>query len=270
MRRQPNVPPRPSGGATGAAGSNPTRTLGQMTEYVPRPTAGRLYAHRRRVRLSDAGPDGVLRLDGVARFLQDVATDDWAGSGLDLNETWVVRRTEMRLAAGGRWPGLGEEVSLATWCAGTGAAWAERRTDLEVNGSVMVEAAALWVLLDPSGRPLRLGPGFHVVYGEAAGGRRVSGRVAPAPTPTDATTRPWSVRRADLDVIGHVNNAAVWEAVTEVALDPVESAVVTHHAPVEGCHAVMLRTKPGRMWLTADVGAGAGAEVMVSAEFGLR
>jgi len=232
-----------------------------MTEFVSRPTEGRRYTHHRRVRLSDAGPDRILRLDGVARYLQDVATDDWADSGLDPGETWVVRRTMVRVADGGRWPALGDQVAVTTWCGGAGPAWAERRTDLEVDGTLMVEAVALWVPLDPSGRPVRLGQEFHAVYGKAAGGRRISGRVPAAPTVTAAKERPWPIRRADLDIVGHVNNAAVWAAVSEVADGPVASAALTHHGPVEDGHAVTLVTEPGRMWLMT------GAEVRVSAEF---
>ncbi len=166
-----------------------------MTEFVSRPAEGRRYTHRRQVRLSDAGLDGVLRLDGLARYLQDAASDDWADSGLDQSETWVVRRTALRLAGGGRWPELGEQVALTTWCAGTGAAWAERRTDIEVDSAVVIEAVALWVSLDAVGRPLRLRQAFFDVYGEAATGRRVSGRVPPAPEPSSSTARPWAIRR---------------------------------------------------------------------------
>ena len=235
-----------------------------MTDYLPRPGKGRLYSHDRQVRLSDAGTDGVLRLDGVARYLQDVATDDWAGSGLDRTERWVVRRTAMSLCPDGRWPMLGEPVTLVTWCAGTGPAWAERRTDLEVGGSVMVQAVALWVLLDGSGRPLRLGQDFHEVYGEAASRRRVSGRITAAPVPCDTTSRPWPTRRVDLDVVGHVNNAALWAAVTEVAVGRVAKAAVSHHGPVDGGQDLRLITQSGRLWLLTD------AEVVVSAEFELQ
>ena len=105
-----------------------------MSEFVPRPVRGRRYGHDRRVRVSDAGPEGVLRRDGLARYLQDVATDDWADAGLSPDEIWVVRRTAVRVAEGGRWPALGENVTLTTWFGGTGPAWAERRTDLEVDG----------------------------------------------------------------------------------------------------------------------------------------
>src|SRR5258708_39028785 len=124
-----------------------------MTEFVPRPTEGRRYTHDRRVRLSDAGPDGVLRLDGMARYLQDVATDDWSDSGLDPNETWVVRRTVVRVVDGGRWPVLGDLVAITTWGGGTGPAWAERRTDLEVDGGWTVVTGALWGSLLGAGRP---------------------------------------------------------------------------------------------------------------------
>jgi len=232
-----------------------------MTEFVPRPTTGRLYSHERRVRLSDAGPDAGLRLDGVARYLQDAATDDWADSGLSPEGTWVVRRTALQVASGGRWPRLGETVALTTWCGGTGPAWAERRTDLEVGGALMLEAVALWVPLDAAGRPLRLEPEFLAMYGEAAAGRRVSGRSPTVPGPTTATTRPWPIRRADLDVAGHVNNAAVWAALSEVADEPVVSAALTHHGPLEEDQVVTLATEPGRIWLLA------GAEVKVSGEF---
>ena len=154
-----------------------------MIEFSPRPTAGRAYKLSRPVRLSDAGPDGVLRLDGVARYLQDVAGDDWADSGLDPRDTWVVRRTALRLADGGRWPALGEMATLTTWCSGAGPAWAERRTDIELDDRLMVEAVALWVPLDSSGHPLRLGKDFYAVYGDAVAGRRVSGRVQAASVP---------------------------------------------------------------------------------------
>ena len=37
--------------------------------------------------LSDANPSGDLRLDGVARFLQDVATEDWEDTR-NISDTW--------------------------------------------------------------------------------------------------------------------------------------------------------------------------------------
>ena len=73
-----------------------------MIEFAPRPALGRHYGHDRRVRLSDAGPDGVLRLDGVARICRTPPPmtgpiPDWTD-----RDTWVVRRTAVRVADGAK------------------------------------------------------------------------------------------------------------------------------------------------------------------------
>jgi len=232
-----------------------------MTEFVAPSKVGRSFSGAFPVRLGDADSTGVVRLDGIARFLQDVATDDWDDTGIEASDTWVVRRTAIRVAPGGRWPRYKECLTLTTWCSGYGAAWAERRTDISVGGSLLLEAAALWVPVDPSGHPVRLRPLFFEVYGESVAGRKVSGRV-PAPVVIEgASRRPWPLRRADLDIVGHVNNAAVWQAVTEVVTGQVEQVVVVHHGPVESGHDVILANGPGALWLLVD------AEVRVSAAF---
>ena len=61
-----------------------------------------------------------------------------------------------------------------------------------------------------TGRPAALGEAFHARYGEAAGERRVSTRLALPGPPPDAEARPWTVRAVDLDVFDHVNNASHW------------------------------------------------------------
>lgn len=237
-----------------------------MIEFVPPPLKGRQFSHERRVRLGDAGPDGFLRLDGVARFLQDVATDDWDDVGLDVDRdlTWVVRRTSIRLADGGRWPFYGETITATTWCGGAGAAWAERRTNLSLGDQILVEAAALWVPLNPTGQVQRIRQTFHDVYGEATGGRKVSGRVNVVEPPSDALRRPWPLRKADLDVVQHVNNAALWEAMSEVTGSKASIATLIHHGAVEEDDAVELCVGDHGLWLVVD------GEVRVSGQFRLR
>jgi acyl-ACP thioesterase len=231
-------------------------------ELVPLPERGRRYTSRRKVHLGDAGPNGLLRLDGVARYLQDVAADDWDDAGFEDESHWVVRRCSIRRAQGGRWPRLGEELALTTWCSGSGAAIAERRTDLLVGDVIMVEAAVLWVLVDPSGRPTRLKERFQALYGEATGGRRVSGRIANDAPPPGLTGRPWPLRQADLDVLGHVNNAALWAAVTELASGTLRSATMVHHAAVEADDEVTLLAGDGRLWLLAQGAVAVSAELV--------
>lgn len=226
-----------------------TDNLSGVIEFVAPSGRGRSFSVSRPVHLGDAGVDGRLRVDGAVRFLQDVASDDWADVVESSEDTWVARRTALRLVEGATWPVLGDLVSLTTWCGGVGAAWAERRTTIAVNGDARLEAVALWVPLGPSGRPRRLGPDFFAVYLEATAGRRVSGKVPAALFDPESPGQPWPVRRSDLDVVGHVNNAAVWHAVTEVAGSSPRFASVTHHGALEVTDEVRLHHRGGRMWL---------------------
>ncbi len=221
-------------------------------EFVALTDAGRRFREEYVVRLGDADERGLLRLDGAARFLQDVATDDWSDTGVVSSDTWVVRRTALRLVEGAAWPRYLNRVTLTTWCGGTGPAWAERRTNFEVNGKVVLEAAALWVPTDPSGRPVRVRESFFEVYGQAARSRKVSGRVAATSIPEGAATRAWPLRAADLDLVGHVNNAALWQALSEVVRPPMRRAVVTHHRAIERDDRVTLAAAPSAMWLNVE------------------
>jgi len=205
------------------------------TELVPIPTTGRLYTATSTVRMGDADTQGRVRLDGLARHLQDVANDDAVASGLTNAVAWVVRRT---LIAIDRVPTLGEHLSLTTFCSGTGRSWAERRTSISGDRGGSVEAVSLWVQVDAATDRIRaLGDDFHEIYGEAAGGRRVSARLSLQGPATDAESQPWPIRAVDIDVLGHVNNAAQWaileEALVGVASDRHGVAEIEHLAPID-------------------------------------
>lgn len=178
------------------------------TELLQWSGSGRRYTTRRTVRLGDVDPAGELRLDAVARYLQDVASDDALGADLPNALGWVVRRTLIRVTA----PGVaGDEIELTTFCTGAGRSWAERRTTLRSDAGTAIDAVSLWVQVDvASGRPARLPDEFGTIYGPAAAGRQVSSKLSlpNRPTPDARRERSWRFRRADLDQFGHVNNAA--------------------------------------------------------------
>jgi acyl-ACP thioesterase len=240
-----------------------------MDDLGPPPATGRCFRSTRRVRLADADPARRLRLDALARLLQDLGNDDMADAGLDPSSPWVARRT---VVVARRWPRLGERVEVETWCGGTGPRWAERRTSLAVGGDAAVEVASLWVHLGPGGRPAPLPADFLATYGEAAGDRRVSARLQHGGPGPDAAGRPWPVRSADLDVLDHVNNAATWQAVEDElwrrSLVPVR-AELEYRDAIEAGDDVVLRSEAGeaglRLWLTVGDGVRASAAVTVAA-----
>ena len=220
-----------------------------MLEFVPLPAAGRRYTATRKVRLGDADRSGRLRLDAVARYLQDVANDDAVDSGLEGALYWVVRKVAIEVVAA---PRFGDVVELTTFCSGSGSRFAERRTAVTVGGRPALEAAALWVSVDPvSGRPAVLGEQFHRIYGEAAAGRTVGSRLH-HPVPGEGLDRRrWHQRACDHDMLGHANNAIAMAAVEEVlAARPARRVEVEYRDAIDPADDVEVVTDDGWMWLT--------------------
>lgn len=199
---------------------------GPRTEIVGRPIAGRTFTTTRRVRLGDVAPSGRLRLDAVARYLQDLAGDDATPIMGASAFAWIVRRTTIQVHA---FPRFDEDLELTTWGSGIGSRWAERRSSIIGAAGGHIEAAVLWIHVDiGSGRPKRLPDDFVAAYAEAIGGRAIGARLGHGePVVADggddpgadrapsSTGRPWTVRRTDLDLFGHVNNASYWSIAEE-------------------------------------------------------
>ena len=224
------------------------------TELVDRSEFGRVFSCRRTVRLGDVDARARLRFDSIARYLQDIATDDVTDAELDDAFGWVVRRTliEVRRAAA-----LDEGLELSTFCTGTGRSWAERRTSITGERGASIETASLWIRVDPtSGRPTGLGDDFEAAFGDAARGRRVSSRLQLLAPPPDTERRAWPVRRVDFDPLGHVNNAAQWAIVEEILrVDRSRRGVaeVEHRTPVDGSAELRTTTDDDGVrssWLT--------------------
>lgn len=185
------------------------------TELLPRPDSGRVFSSAAKVRLGDVDPNGLMRLDAVARSLQDIATDDASDAELDRRFGWLVRRTLIDVSES---PRLGEPIDVTTWCTGIGRAWAERRSQIVGGRGALVDTVSLWVQIDvETGRPARIGDDFRNAYGIAADGRSVSGRLS-LDDPTESVgSLTWQPRATDFDPFGHVNNAATWAFVEEHA-----------------------------------------------------
>ena len=226
------------------------------SELVAPPECGRLFVGTRQVRLGDVDERARLRLDAIARYLQDIATDDTASTDLDDEDgdssSWVVRRTMIEVLRAAR---LDEHLELATFCSGTGRGWAERRTSISGTHGASIETVSLWISIDPaSGRPIRLSERFLEIYGPTAGDRRISSRLQLPPPTEHAERRPWTIRRVDLDPLRHVNNAVHWSIVEEtLPKGPRRGrAEMEYLAPIEPDADLTLAVDGGSCWLVAD------------------
>jgi acyl-ACP thioesterase len=210
----------------------------------------RRYRSRRRISLSDTDASGRLRLDAIARYLQDVASEDWLDAGFDHDShVWVVRRTELRVEE--RF--LPEDaLEVETWCSGVAPSAASRRYSIRGAGGGRVEAESIWIHLDHDLRPTRLDSRFVDVYGTSAAGRRASTRLG-LPAEATGVSRSWSFRTTDVDRLGHVNNAAYWaplEDAWHARLDGTVAAVLEYRRPIDLGEPVELAVDGDRLWLT--------------------
>jgi acyl-ACP thioesterase len=202
-------------------------------EFLPPPAKGRVFTAGYPIRHTDVTPGGRLRLDALARCVQDVAEDDVADSGLAEPYHWLVRRCALTIRG---YPRRGQRLRLATFCSATGLRWAERTTTVTAGGADLIQARMVWVAIDPAtGESCQVGPDFHRLYGPSAQGRRVSVRLShPRPGPS-ATGRDWPVRASDFDTAGHVGNTVHWQAAEEIlaGLDWLpDHAEMEYHQPI--------------------------------------
>ena len=228
-----------------------------LSELVPRPHEGRVFEQVVRPGFSDCAPSGRIRLDALARWLQDVAYGDVVEAGMGHTAVWVVRRTRIRVE---RFPRFGDAYTLATFCSGLGRMWAERRTSISRLGEPDsdVEAVSLWVHLDPAGwRPIPFSEEEATLYGTSAAGRRVTARLRHRLPNSVRGGSFWTFRATELDIAGHINNAAYWEPLEEELLGGPEphllDAELEYRSPCQPGEKRLLRDGSMR-WLAGANG----------------
>ncbi|EHN12100.1 hypothetical protein PAI11_10030 [Patulibacter medicamentivorans] len=217
---------------------------------VPFPTVGRVYQQALRVTHGDVTPLGRSRLDAIASWLQHLAFCDVVDAGVAHQAAWIARRTRIRID---RFPRFGETLELRTACSGASGLSAEWRTAIRGEHGAAVEAATLWVSVDPeTWRPRPNPDEMRAVFGPSTEGRRVRVRLTHPPAPDDAPVADWHFRTADLDIAGHVNNAAYWQAAEErlrdLHPDAVVEAEIEHHGAA-GAGPATIRRAGDRTWI---------------------
>ncbi|MET3860845.1 acyl-ACP thioesterase [Dietzia sp. 2505] len=131
----------------------------------PPPSAESGYSTSRTVRTGEVDPLRRLRLDSIARYLQDVAGDDLEATGHARTDPyWIVRRTVIDVIEPISWPAT---VHLQRWCSGLSTRWANMRVRLTAEHRAgpdddgprpggLVETEAFWINVNSHGVPARI------------------------------------------------------------------------------------------------------------------
>ncbi len=177
-----------------------------------------------RVRYDECNLYGLVTPVAVLRYLQDIAALDAVQSALIGTGDWVARRTIIEFHA--PIPARAQ-LRLQTYPLGFTKVTAWRGYDVLTEGEagkaaqLAVKARTLWVYLDVRGRPTRIPPELLAIWVPPGTTLTLPPDEAAWPTfpaqPQFETTA--AVRFSDLDVMGHMNNAAYVELFDNAAWD---------------------------------------------------
>lgn len=206
------------------------------------PADASAYTTERTVRTGDVDNNQRLRLDGIARYLQDIGTDNLTAVGATgTDPLWIVRRTVIDVHRPARYP---QHLRLRRWCDALSTRWANvrvRMDEIEPDGEgALIETAGFWIDISPtSGAPTRISDPLFEHMARHAHDTRLRWRAWLSPDATDTSHAvPFPLRVTDIDPFDHVNNATYWHGVEEHLAERSDlqdgpyRAIVEHLRPV--------------------------------------
>lgn len=200
------------------------------------------------VRAADVDPTDRLRLDGVARYLQDIAWENLQATFfVDTDPWWIVRRTIIDVIHPITWPAT---VRLRRWCSGLSTRWTNMRVQVTDEAGGLIETEGFWINVSKeSGMPTRISDEGLAYLSQSTDQHRLRWRswlTEPAPPPSAFDVH-FPLRATDIDQFEHVNNAVYWQAVEHFIRDHPDllteghRAVIEYHAPVTAGQDMVVR-----------------------------
>lgn len=212
----------------------------------PLPSAGYVYQTSWPVPTGDIGGQLQLRLDGVARYIQEVGAENLLDAGeAEDHPHWLVQRTVIDVIEPIEWP---NEVSFSRWCSALSTRWCTMRVDLVGNEGGRIETEGFWIAINEKTlTPQRVSDSLIEKFASTTTEHRLKWR--PWLTNPDATdiVTPFALRRTDIDVFEHVTNTAYWHAIHEVMAEVPDvcrapyRAVIEYRRPIQYGEDVSLR-----------------------------
>ncbi|ALG85781.1 acyl-[acyl-carrier-protein] thioesterase [Gordonia phthalatica] len=208
-----------------------------------------------RVRTGDIDQDMRVRLDGLARYLQDVANDNIAVLPFAKTDPfWIIRRTVIDVLEPITWP---SDFSVERWCGSLSTRWTNMRVRINATAETnefnpeprpngVVETEAFWINMNADGMPSRISDLAMETLLPMTDEHRLRWKAmnpgkAPAPEELDLPDREHVLRITDFDPFKHLNNAAYFEAVEDELVDHADLLAGPHRAIIEYLRPI----KPG-------------------------
>lgn len=229
------------------------------------PDTGYVYRTSWRVATGDIGSDLNLRLDGVARYIQEVGAENLVDADeAEDHPHWLVQRTVIDVIEPIEFP---NEVSFSRWCSALSTRWCTMRVDLVGSDGGRIETEGFWIAINAKTlTPQRATDSLIERFSTTTNEYRLKWRPWLQDPDTTDQSIPFALRRTDIDLFEHVTNTAYWHAVHEVMAHvpdictPPYRAVVEYRKPIKYGEEVSVR------WVRH--GEGDAAEVHIALSVG--
>lgn len=165
-----------------------------------------------KIRASEAGTDGTATLPALCSLLQETAGNNALDLNFDISQlqekdlTWVLHRMHIKIH---KYPAWREEIQIKTWpSAGDALRTYRDYKVMDKNGEELGVCLSYWMMLNmKTRRPVRI-PKELLELRLSSPGHTLkvkTNKILPPGNPT--AEKSFRVRKADLDMNNHLNNA---------------------------------------------------------------
>lgn len=212
-----------------------------------RKDGARYFEAAYRVRTGDVDQQMRVRLDAVARYLQDIANDNIEATDYGASDPfWIVRRTVIDVIRPFSWPA---GVTAQRWCGALSTRWTNMRVRLTADHETnrfnpderapgLIETEAFWINVNDQGMPSRITDGMLDMLSQMTDEHRLRWRSmnpdkAPDASSVELPDRQHVLRSTDFDPFKHLNNAAYLEAIEDELIDQSDLVEGPHRVVIE-------------------------------------
>jgi acyl-ACP thioesterase len=233
---------------------NPEGDLPVDMPLVDLPDSGYVYETGWRLATTDIDEYNRLRLDGVARYIQEVGAEHLGDAKLaDVHPHWIVLRTVIDVVQPIEFP---SDITFRRWCAALSTRWCDMRVQLRGSDGGRIETQGFWICMNKDTlTPSRLSEDCIARFGSTTDNHRLRWRpwltepVGMGRTGQDGTVTSFPLRRTDIDHFEHVNNTIYWHGVHEILGQATElegapyRAVLEYRSPIKLGESVTIHSE---------------------------